>query len=69
MAYTQTDLDNLDLAILKGDLTVRVGDRQVTRRSIQELMTMRAHVATQLQAQTSPARTYPRFQVASFDDV
>ena len=68
MAYTQTDLDNLDQAILDGNLTVRMGDRLVTRRSIAELMAMRAHVASQLQAQTQTARTYPRFQRAVFAD-
>lgn len=69
MAYTQTDLDNLDAAIADGNLTVRMADRLVTRRSVEELLAMRAHVAAQLQAQTNASRTYPRFQVASFSDV
>lgn len=68
MAYTQTDLDSIDQAILDGNLTVRMGDRLITRRSIAELQAMRAHVATLLQAQTHAARTYPRFQQAVFAD-
>lgn len=68
MAYTQTDLDNLDKAIADGNLTVRVADRLVTRRSIDELLKMRAHVAASLAGQSNPRRTYPRFQQATFAD-
>lgn len=68
MAYTQADLDNLDQAILATELSVRMGDRMVTRRSIEELKAQRAHVASMLQAQTAAARTYPRFQKAVFAD-
>lgn len=68
MAYTQTDLDNLDQAILDGNLTVRMGDRLVTRRSVEELMAIRAHVAAKLQEASHVTRTYPRFQRAIFAD-
>lgn len=68
MAYTQTDLDNLDQAILDGNLSVRMGDRMVTRRSTEEMMAIRAHVAAQLQAASNASRTYPRFQRAVFAD-
>lgn len=68
MSYTQADLDTLDQAILDGNLTVRIADRMVQRRSVEELMAIRAHVASQLQAQSTVARTYPRFQRAVFAD-
>jgi len=68
MAYTQTDLDNLDAQIADANLMVQMGDRRVQRRSIEELMQQRAHVAAQLQAQTNASRTYPRFQTATFSD-
>lgn len=68
MAYTQTDLDAIDAAIADGNLTVRIADRLVTRRSIAELLQMRAHVAAALAQQAAPARTYPRFQQATFAD-
>lgn len=68
MSYTQADLDAIDQAILDGNLTVRMGDRLVTRRSIEEMMAIRAHVAAQLQAAGNAARTYPRFQRAIFAD-
>jgi hypothetical protein len=68
MAYTQADLDSIDAAIADGNLTVRMADRMVTRRSIDELLAMRSHIAAQLQAQSNAARTYPRFQTARFDD-
>ena len=68
MAYTQTDLDSLDTAIAGAQLAVRMGDRLVTYRSIDELIKARAHVAGVLASQTTPTRTYPRFQQATFAD-
>ena len=68
MAYTQTDLDNLDRAIADGNLTVRFGDRTVTRRSVEELMILRQHVERQLNVAGAVTRAYPRFQTAIFSD-
>lgn len=68
MAYTQTDLDTIDQDILDGNLTVRMGDRLVTRRSVDELIAIRAHVAAQLQAQTNTTQSALRHQQASFAD-
>lgn len=68
MAYTQNDLDAVDAAIADGNLTVRMADRMVTRRSIDELLAMRAHIAAKLQEASHVTRTYPRFQTARFDD-
>ena len=68
MAYTQTDLDNIDAQIADANLMVQMGDRRVQRRSVEELMQQRAHVAAQLQAQSAGGRSYPRFQTATFSD-
>ncbi len=49
MAYAQTDLDRIDVAIASGTLTVRFSDGgQVTYRSMSELLTARNHVASQM---------------------
>jgi hypothetical protein len=53
MAYTQSDLDNLDAAIASGHLTVRVEGRWIEYRSLPELMQARAHVANQMTAATA----------------
>lgn len=68
MAYTQSDLDALDAQIADANLMVQMGDRRVQRRTIDELMKQRAFVASHLQAATNTARTYPRFQTATFND-
>lgn len=51
MALTQDDLDELDQAIACGELTVKVDGREVTYRSIPELMRARRHVAKVLASQ------------------
>jgi len=68
MAYTQTDLDQLDSAIKDSRLTVRIADRLVTYRTIDEMIKARAHVASVMASQANPNRSYPRFQQATFND-
>lgn len=48
MAYSQTDLDNLDVAIASGELIVQVEGRRVEYRSLDQLLRARAHVASQM---------------------
>lgn len=48
MAYSKTDLDNLDAAISSGELVVQVEGRRVEYRSLNELLRARAHVAEQM---------------------
>lgn len=50
MAYTQADLDALDRAIARSQLEVQFGDRRVRYRSMDELLTARKHVASQIAA-------------------
>lgn len=45
MALTQTDLENLDLAIASAELEVRLEGRTVKYRSTDELLKARAYVA------------------------
>jgi hypothetical protein len=65
MAYTQTDLDTLDLAIAAGQLSMRIDGREVTFANFDDLMRRRAFVAAQLSGATS---SRPRHSVARFDD-
>ena len=44
MAFTQADLDELDKAIKSGALRVRTGDRDVTYRSLEEMMKIRGQM-------------------------
>lgn len=57
MALTQSDLDALDSAIASNELRVEFDGRMVIYRSIPELISARAHVASVLAAATRPART------------
>lgn len=41
MAYTQLQLDALDKAIAEGALTVKYADKQVTYRSLDEMLRIR----------------------------
>lgn len=50
MAYSQSDLDNLDAAIASGQLVVQVEGRRVEYRSLADLMRARAHVEQQMTA-------------------
>jgi len=63
MALSTTDLANLDAAIATGELRVEFNGRSVQYRSISELMTARAHVASVLQTASLAAqrRTAYRF--------
>lgn len=49
MAYTQSDLDNLDKAIAKGYLTVRHSDgKQITYRTVDEMVKARDLIKKEL---------------------
>lgn len=67
MAYSQTDLDNLDAAIASGHLIVHVEGRRVEYRSLDELMRARAHVSAQITAATagSTRRGVYRFRMTT----
>lgn len=41
MAWTQTDLDAIEAALVNGTTTVKYSDKQVTYRSIDELIRVR----------------------------
>lgn len=51
MAFTQTDLDNVDRAIGSGELTVSFNGRTVTHRSMSDLMAARDLIAKTLASQ------------------
>ncbi len=70
MPFAQSDLEAIDRAIASGELTVRSSDgKQLTYRSMAELLQARALVAQQLEAaSTTTPRAYPRYQVADFSD-
>ncbi len=48
MAFTQADLDELDKAIKSGTLRVRTGERDVTYRSLAEMMKVRSLMLDEL---------------------
>lgn len=70
MAFTTTDLAAIDAAIASGELTVRTADgKQVTLRSLAELLQARALIASSVTNSTSSTpRMYPRHQLADFSD-
>lgn len=59
MPITQQDLDNLDAAIVSGELTVTFQGRTVTLQSTDALIKARAHAAQVLALQQSPKPAAP----------
>ena len=55
MPWTQTDLDAIEASIATGELTVRFADRQVTYRSIAELIEARNVIRDAVQAAAGTA--------------
>ena len=69
MAFTPQDLDGIDAAIASGELTVRANGREVTYRSMADLLQARRVVAAALAAQAAPQRPAgPSHFLASFAD-
>lgn len=50
MAFTQTDLDNINAAVGTGELSVEVNGRKVVYRSIDDLVKARNLIANDLAA-------------------
>lgn len=50
MAFTQQDLDAVNTAIASGALTVKMGGREVTYRSLDELLKARATITSEIAA-------------------
>ena len=66
MAFTQTDLTNLDFAIASGELRVQVDGRDLTYRSIADLLQARAFISTQITAASAtPSRRAYKFNFAT----
>lgn len=68
MAYTQQQIDELEAAIAHGALTVRYsspgGDKQVTYRSLSEMMTILALMKGSVGSASTEAKSgvvYPSF--------
>jgi len=57
MAFTQTDLDNLNAAIVGAELEVEYQGRRVRFRSVAELKAAYEHVKTELAASSASSRT------------
>lgn len=62
MAFTQTDLDNINAAIAVGELTVRSANgTQVTYRSMDDLLKARATIQSDLAAASASNRPRSSF--------
>jgi hypothetical protein len=56
MAFTTTDLDAINAAIASGELTVRHNGREVTYRSLDDLMKAKRTIESELNAAGSGGR-------------
>lgn len=56
MAFTQTDLDAVNSAIASGELTVKHNGREVTYRSMEDLLKARATITNELSTVASGTR-------------
>jgi hypothetical protein len=63
MSYTQTDLDAIDAAIKTGTTRVSYGDRDVTYRSLDDMLRIRDLIRGELGVLPggNSAANYPRF--------
>lgn len=61
MSFTQAQLDALDKAIAEGVLTVRYADKQVTYRSLEEMMRLRRIITNELGRTKSVIEIKPEF--------
>ena len=68
MAVTQTQLDALDAAIAKGVLTIRDGEKTITYRSVEDMLSARSALVSLLATQADGNRAAPRYQLADFRD-
>lgn len=53
MAFTQTDLDAIDAAIASGELTVKSNGREVTYRSMDDLLKARSTIQAGIAASST----------------
>jgi hypothetical protein len=65
MSYTATDLAKLRSAIAKGASKVRIGDEEVTFRSLAEMRQIEATIVAELEGATPAGR--PTHVNAGFD--
>lgn len=64
MAWTSTDLTNLDEAIAQGITTVSIAGKTVTYRSLAEMMRLRSDMQREIglsTAQVKKTRTFGKF--------
>jgi collagenase-like PrtC family protease len=61
VSYTQTDIDRLRSAIAKGASQVKMGEEQVTFRSLAEMRSLLAEMEAAVAGQTSSRQHYPQF--------
>lgn len=62
MSYTAQDIAKLRSAIAKGASQVRVGDEQVTLRSLSEMRSLLAEMEAEVAGNSAPSRQhYPQF--------
>lgn len=48
MAFTQTDLDAVNTALLRGEKSVQFADRSVTYRSVDEILKVKEQITSEL---------------------
>lgn len=65
MALSQTDIDALEAALARGELRVRLADREVTYRSVDEIAKALSYAKGQL-AIAAGASPGARHQLADF---
>jgi hypothetical protein len=56
--YTQAQYDTLVAAIAQGVTTVKYGDKEITYRSLNEMLRIKKEMEADLGLKTSPRRTY-----------
>lgn len=70
MAYTQAQLDALEVAIAEGTLKVEYGDKKVEYRSLNEMIRIRDLIKSEIAPadQQNGKRTYASFSKGLYPD-
>lgn len=66
-SITQADIDALEAALVSGQLQVRIGDRWITYRSVEEIERALAYARRRLDAATGTSASKPTAYVVGLD--
>lgn len=68
MAFSQSDLTNIESAIASGVKKAVIDGKEVQYQDLPAMLLARDLIKSSLAAQQTPSKSYPRFQKADFSE-